>query len=279
LDIWFPTETIFARGVKYSNMYIKQQNIMREGKPMPPLTLGEMYIAHSLMISMAALHGGPSEEYFWYTPKSVTPPQVAYDFGRYMPRYRYQLFKRAWHLDDNLSGENEDDPLRKLRWLLDLMQSRMKESVAPGKYLCVDETIIPWDGRGLPYRKSIDRKPHDGWFLWSVCGSSKIMLNFEVYDGTRREHARKWTPKFGTTVGVALRLTEPWHFKGHIVIGDRWFGGLLAVLALYFEAGSYSLFGTMTNRKRYPLDEVRLLEEAARGTFQTATGVATFNGQ
>jgi hypothetical protein len=30
LDIWFPTDIIFARGVKYSNMYIKQQNIMRD---------------------------------------------------------------------------------------------------------------------------------------------------------------------------------------------------------------------------------------------------------
>jgi hypothetical protein len=72
--------------VKYSNIYIDQQKIMRKGKQVEPLTLGEVYIAHSLMISMAGVHGGPSEEYFWNTPKSTTPPQVAYDFGKYLPQ-------------------------------------------------------------------------------------------------------------------------------------------------------------------------------------------------
>jgi hypothetical protein len=178
LDIWFPTEIIFKRGVKMSNLYIVQNDIRYEGKQADPLTLAEVYIARALMLTISSCSGGTGEEDFW--KKTAEQPHVAYNFGQYMQRHRYRLFKTAWHTEDNLSDDYDGDPLKKLRWLLELLQKRAQKAVTPGLYLVEDETIIPWDGRGLPYRKSIDRKPHDGWFLWTVCGSSKIILNFEV---------------------------------------------------------------------------------------------------
>lgn len=100
-------------------------------------------------------------------------------------------------------------------------------------------------------------------------GTSRILLGFEPYDGTQREHSRKWTSEYGTTVGVTMRLTEKWHHTDRVVVGDRWFGGVLVLYVPWFYAGLRGLFATVTNRLGVPVEEVKLPEDAPRGTFKS----------
>jgi hypothetical protein len=124
------------------------------------------------MITAAAYKGGIEERDFWGVRSK---PGASFNFGKYMPRDRYFEFKKCWHTGNNKSNSYPGGPLYKLRWLIDTLHASFEAAMEPGLYLVEDESIIPWDGRGMPYRKSIDRKPHDGWFLWDVAGSSKII--------------------------------------------------------------------------------------------------------
>lgn len=109
----------------------------------------------------------------------MKPPFACFNFGVYMTRARFYDIKFCFHTENtnNPPAEYAGDPLYKLRWLIDKMNGWLGKAVIPGTYLCVDESIVPWDGRGLPFRKSIDRKPHDGWFLWSIAGTNRTMQN------------------------------------------------------------------------------------------------------
>lgn len=60
-------------------------------------------------------------------------------------RTRFLELHRYLHLVDN-NSRNRADPFWKLRWLLDRME-RCRRFLAPGRYLTVDERLIPFKVR------------------------------------------------------------------------------------------------------------------------------------
>lgn len=118
--------------------------------------------------------------------------------------------------------------------------------MTPGHYLCVDESMNQWLGKGMPNVVKIPRKPH------SIGQEYKTLADSETYcilrldpvgDKTVRRFETQGTPK---TIATVLRLTEPWFNSARTIIGDSLFGSPAMARRLLEEG----LFSIMQVKKR-----------------------------
>ena len=113
------------------------------------------------------------------------------------------------HMDSN---EN-DDPLSKVRPIIDLLIGNIRSCYYPDQNLSLDESMMAWRGR-LQFRHYIKGKKHKfGIKFYVLCETTGFFLNFVIYEGKltvteddeRNGHCQK----------IVMKLMQPYLDKGH----------------------------------------------------------------
>lgn len=104
--------------------------------------------------------------------------------------------------------------------------------------------------------------------------ASNIVLNMELYEGKDIMAAKEYADGLGATAATSVRLPEPYHGSGRIIIADSWFGSVKTVGELR-NRGLYSIMIVKTAHKQYPR---LLLPETALQRKEWEAYTATIDG-
>ena len=127
-------------------------------------------------------------------------------------------------------NSESEDRWKPVRHFVDSCNAAWQMAISPGYKLTVDESMISWYGKvdrpgGLPKVIKIKRKPKGiGCEAKTVADTlSGVMIGIELNEGKEAMSKKRWHSSLGATTATTLRLTEPWHGSGQIVVGDSCF--------------------------------------------------------
>ncbi|CAG5030355.1 unnamed protein product [Parnassius apollo] len=139
-------------------------------------------------------------------------------FGQQMSRNRYFLIMRCLHFSSETEIVN-DDPLYKIRSVVDYFNQKMNTCYYPGKELSLDESMVLWRGR-LRFKQYVKNKRHKyGIKLYMLTEPDGLILKFRVYAGSQdhdvagKGHAEK----------VVMQLMEEKLHNGHSLYMDNYY--------------------------------------------------------
>ena len=123
--------------------------------------------------------------------------------------------------------------------------------------LCLDESMVAWQGLGMPGLMVILRKPTPiGLELHTLCCAlSGILTWFEVYEGKDVMAMKEYNDEYPKSIALTLRMTENYHNTGRVLIADSWFGSVACAIAL-FRVGLFCVMNVKTATKNYPKNDL-----------------------
>ena len=115
-----------------------------------------------------------------------------------------------------------DDPFYLVRHMWESARQHFVKCVAPGWLLCLDESMVEWQGRGMPGLMVVPRKPTPlGLEIHTMCDAmSGILVNFEVYEGKAAMEAKEFvgdktdTGEINKSTALTLRCMKPYFGSG-----------------------------------------------------------------
>lgn len=190
------TPDLISSMVEHTNLYAVQQFMK-----CPPTTIDEMETFIGMHILMGNLHY-PRVRCYW--EKRLRVPIIA----DAMPRDRFHRLRTALHFVNVLEKDpNCKDRMWKVRPLYNTLRGRMT-TLQLETELCIDEQMIPFKGR-LNVKQYVKGKPCPwGIKLFALCGSSGLMYDFLIYQGSTTELNIEQQEVFGLGASVVLKLSE-----------------------------------------------------------------------
>ena len=198
-------------------------------------------------------------------------PRFGSRFG--MTRKRYDAISSCLAFGEWNTEELAADPWLPIQTVIDAFNTCRETVLSPGTNILLDEIMSSWLGSeakysmgGVPHKTKIIRKPKGvGVELKALidCKSS-IMMRLELCEGAKRQALKKYENEYGAGTAVSLRLTEPWHGKGHVVIGDSAFSSVSSCVA-FIERGTFFRGIVKTASKLYPKKYMNKHEFKDRG--------------
>ncbi|XP_045778765.1 uncharacterized protein LOC123876503 [Maniola jurtina] len=138
---------------KYAAEYISSHDIKPKSrvKKWVPTTFEEMekFMGVLMVMGITKL---PQVNLYWSKKKCYRNEYIA----NLISRDRFLLLLKFWHFSDNV---DKGDKLYKIRNVLDILLKSFTEVLKPGRFMVIDETMIPWKGR-LIFRQYIKNKAH-----------------------------------------------------------------------------------------------------------------------
>lgn len=163
-----------------------------------------------------------------------------------MPRNRFELLLRMWHFADN-EAPIENDRLRRLRPLLELLIEKFKAVRTPEENVTIDETLVPFRGR-LLFKQYIPNKRHKfGIKLFKMCLEGGYTYDVRVYCGSEND------PEISVPTKVVMTMMSDLLNTGRTVYTDNYYTSV--TLAHQLLEQQTHLVGTLrANRKLNPKD-------------------------
>jgi len=161
----------------------------------------------------------PSLKDCWFTDPLLHTPI----FSNQMSRNRYECILRGLHFADN-SAPNPCDKLWKLGLFLPEIQKQFEIRVNLGKFLCVDESLMPFHGRlGFRQYHPLKRARYGIKYFSLVDTETKSLSSFKIYlgKGTGQDSQLQKELKMGGAT-VVLLLQDHLQ-KNQRVVVDNWF--------------------------------------------------------
>lgn len=238
----FFTLSLLQRIVKYTNLYA--QNVIAakiqrnpnspNSKPWVKVTVDEIQAFIAVLINMGVTRKPTIASYWWTNPNHGTPW-----FGKQFTRNRFQDILSYFHLVDtsNLPKPKEPnyDPCSRFQPLIDQMNTVSRHHFTPGKYLSIDESIVPTKSHN-PMMQYIPSKRHRfGVKLWMICDAvTHYCLGFLVYKGAK-DSDRQQIRENGLGYTVVMKLLELGNYlnKGYHVCVDNFFTSIKLAKELY----------------------------------------------
>ena len=106
------------------------------------------------LIYSMEIYSVPERRMYWSTQDSGIFP--AMNFGKYMPRNRFEAILRY------LSLSNDADRNKQFSDFLDAVNARLKTTLSPGDNLCMDESIVEAWHKKLKAKKG-KKKAKTNW--------------------------------------------------------------------------------------------------------------------
>lgn len=176
-----------------------------------PITVSELRIFLGLLFHMGTIPLSRLQDY-WKTDRLFSIPI----FGQQMSRNRFLLIMRCLHFT---SEDESEDPMFKVRSIIDYFNNKMTECYYPAAQLSLDESMVLWRGR-LSFRQFIKNKRHKyGIKLYMLTEPDGLILKFRVYAGakdtqvTGKGHAEK----------VVMELLQGKLNSGHELYMDNYY--------------------------------------------------------
>lgn len=120
-----------------------------------------------------------------------------------MPVNRFEQIKRFVHFSNN--DEYNGDKLYKIRPLLNHLKTRYLD-VPKEKQLCIDEPIIPFQGRHS-LKNYNPQKPHKwGYKVFALSGTSDFTYDVELFTGAADNTQLHGEPNICPSSNVVVRL-------------------------------------------------------------------------
>lgn len=168
-----------------------------------------------------------------------------------MTKNRFEKLLQYMHVSDNermpARGDDNFDPLYKVRPVLDMCVVKFKQHYNPQEHVSVDEMMVGFKGR-LSMRQYMPAKPTKwGIKVWALCESQTgYTLDFDVYTG-KKDGARE----LGLGFLVVRDLMRPYWGRWHKVYFDNFFSSSKLFVNL-FQHATYSTGTVRSNRKGCP---------------------------
>lgn len=157
---------------------------------------------------------------------------------------------RVWHFSDNESCP-EGDRLHKVKPLLDQLIKNFQSVFTPGRTFCIDESVVPFQGR-LLMKQYIPQKTHKyGVKLFKLCSDNGYTWNIRVYAGKERNEGTASVP-----TNVVINLSEGLLNSGRTVVADNYYTSLELANILLDQQTHY--IGTLrANRRGNPKEVIQ----------------------
>lgn len=167
-------------------------------------------------------------------------------------------------------GGVADDPFKRTRWWWESLRAAFWSAVNCSWLMVLDESMVQWQGRGMPGLMVVLRKPTPiGLELHTLCCAvCGILFWFEVYEGQKAMDKMKYVvkssgcvgssgsePKYPKSVALTMRMMDGARLfgSGRVLIADSWFGSALCAAVLW-SVGVFSIMNVKTAHKNYPKD-------------------------
>jgi hypothetical protein len=255
MNLW---EMICVETNRYAHAYLRSERRAKilagrkEWIVWDDLSAGELLQWIGLYVGMSLINTGNIVDY-WRDDKigGLRFPK----YGPIMSFRRFRLIKKFLHCKDNEHRPIDDktSPEYKLWQMADIiaeLRSNYMRFFEPGRFVTVDEAMIPCRNAANPLRVYNPNKPHKfGIQEWSLnCSKSSYQWCFNTYDRV---------PTKGLSSLAVVSLVDNLRLKGHTVVADRFFGSPDLCLRLK-KLGHRSVCTVMTGRSGYPKEMVKL---------------------
>ncbi|KAJ8912470.1 hypothetical protein NQ315_014570 [Exocentrus adspersus] len=176
-----------------------------------------------------------------------------------MSRNRFQLLLRMWHFSSNKECP-EGDRLHRIQPLLDMLNKNYQEIYTPGRTFCIDESIIPFQGR-LLLKQYIPQKTHKyGVKLFKLCCDNGYTWNIRIYAGKEQNQSTTSVPS-----NVVVSLSEKLLDSGRTIVADNYYSSLELANILLSRKTHY--IGTLRSNRRGNPKEVLAKKLKRREVF------------
>ncbi|CAB3255308.1 unnamed protein product [Arctia plantaginis] len=143
--------------------------------------------------------------------------------------------------------------LKKIHDLANMLNSRFQEVLTPGKFIVIDESMIPWRGR-LKFKQYIKNKSHKyGVKIYKLCTPEGYIYNSIIYSG-KGENGREQNHGKVTV----LKLIQGLENKCRVVIADNFYSSIELAEELLSQKTRYC--GTLNSKRRGLPKEIVLLK-------------------
>ena len=105
---------------------------------------------------------------------------------------------------------SNDDPFKPTRRWWDALRTAFLFAIVPSWLLVLDESMVRWEGRGMPGLMVILRKPTPiGLELHTLCCAlSGILIWFEVYEGKLAMEKKEYCDAYPKSIALTLRMLK-----------------------------------------------------------------------
>ncbi|CAB3229490.1 unnamed protein product [Arctia plantaginis] len=223
---------------KYADKYLLEKEITAKSrsKAWKPTDANEMRQFFSIILTMG-LNKVPHFHDYW-SKKSIYRNEYICSL---MGRDRFILLLKFWHFSDERN--DTEDRLYKIRQILNMLNNRFRDILTPGKFIVIDESMIPWRGR-LIFRQYLKNKSHKyGVKLYKLCTPERYTFKTIVYtgkEGNSREvnHGKN----------LVMKLIEGLENEGRVLVADNFYSSLDLVEELLEKKTFYC--GTLRSNRR-----------------------------
>jgi len=231
----FVTDDLFRHFVIQTNLFAEQYIDQHPNLPpysnvrqWSPTNVDEMKKFIGLLFVMGVVKK-PSLSMYWSTDPLFQMPL----FGIIMPRNRFFLLLKFFHVNDNQNIPNRDDPNRdrlyKVRPMLDELFEKFQHAYTPGPSVAVDESLLLWKGRLIFRQYLLLKRARFGIKLFCLCDDSGYMYRFRVYTGKQDPATAldvALPPEcsvFSASEKIVIYLMLPLLGEGRTIWMDNWY--------------------------------------------------------
>lgn len=168
-----------------------------------------------------------------------------------MSRNRFEMLLKMLHFSDNEQCP-EGDRLYKIQPLVDMLIKNYQTIYTPGKTFCIDETMVPFQGR-LVFRQYNPQKRHKyGMKLFKLCCNNGYTWNISVYAGKEKTTENS----LAVSTKIVLKMAKDLLKSGRICVIDNWYTSL-QLAHILLDNKTHCLGTLRANRKGNPTNVVK----------------------
>ena len=235
---------------RFAEQFIQGNEIRRRSRVnhWTPTNKEEMKQFIGLTILMGIIHKPTVESYWSMDPLYTTPV-----FKAIMPRDRYIILMKFFHLNDNEkmpdANDADVDKLFKVRPLIDHLLKKFQEVYTPSQNISVDESLVKWKGR-IHFKQYIpNKRARYGLKIFCLCETSGYTYRFCVYTG--KGTISNKNRSFSLTEAVVVDLVSPLLNKGYHIYVDNFYTSLPLFRYLH-DHGTLACGTIRSNRRGFP---------------------------
>jgi len=200
-----------------------------------------------------------------------------------MKRDAYKFLRRYVHFCDNdkkrKRGEEDYTKLFKVAYVLETIGKGIRNSWGAGKRVTIDESMIKYMGRAVPYVQYMPAKPikHGIKVFCLCCAVSGVMLSFQIYTGKKEDEQ----PRVSAAIDVCTELCRDaglLETRGRVLYTDNYYTSIKLAKHM-FEQYGWTVCGTIvpTEKKHRENEDFPFLKlsngarnSVGRGWFREA---------